>query len=37
MVHGYGKIDFQMVWETVCNDLPVLYQLLKAAEDTHKN
>jgi len=35
--HGYDKIDFEMVWKTVCNDLPALYQLVKAAKDTYKN
>ena len=35
--HGYDKIDFEMVWKTVCNDLPALYELVKAAKDTHKN
>jgi uncharacterized protein with HEPN domain len=28
--HGYDKIDFDMVWKTVCNDLPELYALVKA-------
>jgi uncharacterized protein with HEPN domain len=35
--HGYDKIDFEMVWKTVCNDLPALYQLVKAVKDTHAN
>jgi uncharacterized protein with HEPN domain len=35
--HGYDKIDFEMVWKTVCNDLPAPYQRVKAAKDTHKN
>ena len=35
--HGYDKIDFEMVWKTVCNDLPTLYLLVKAAKDTYKN
>ncbi len=34
--HGYDKIDFEMVWKTVCNDLPALYQLVKDAKDTCK-
>ena len=29
--HGYDKVDFEMVWRTICNDLPDLYQLVKAA------
>jgi uncharacterized protein with HEPN domain len=28
--HGYDKVDFEMVWRTVCNDLPDLYVLVKA-------
>jgi uncharacterized protein with HEPN domain len=35
--HGYDKIDFEMVWKTVCNDLPALYELIKAARDTYNN
>ena len=35
--HGYDKIDFEIVWKTVCNDLPALYQQVKAAKDTHQN
>jgi len=27
--HGYDKIDYDMVWQTVCNDLPELYALIK--------
>lgn len=27
--HGYDKVDFEMVWKTVCNDLPDLYKLVK--------
>ncbi len=29
--HGYDRIDLEMVWKTVCNDLPYLYKLVKAA------
>ena len=29
--HGYDKVDLEMVWKTICNDLPDLYQLVKAA------
>jgi uncharacterized protein with HEPN domain len=29
--HGYDKVDYDMVWKTVCNDLPELYKLIKAA------
>jgi len=35
--HGYDKINFEMVWKTVCIDSPALYQLGKAAKETHKN
>jgi uncharacterized protein with HEPN domain len=28
--HGYDKIDFEMVWQTICNDLPKLYTLVKS-------
>jgi uncharacterized protein with HEPN domain len=29
--HGYDQVDFDMVWKTICNDLPDLYQLVQAA------
>jgi uncharacterized protein with HEPN domain len=29
--HGYDKVDYDMVWKTVCNDLPELYKLIKTA------
>ena len=29
--HGYDKVDFEMVWKTICTDLPDLYKLVKAA------
>jgi len=28
--HGYDKVDLEMVWRTVCNDLPDLYRQIKA-------
>lgn len=31
VLHGYDKVDFEMVWKTICNDLPELYKLVKAA------
>ena len=31
LAHGYFKVDFEIVWKTICNDLPGLYQLAKAA------
>jgi uncharacterized protein with HEPN domain len=29
--HGYDKIDFKLVWKTICNDLPDLHKLVKSA------
>ena len=29
VAHGYFKVDFEMVWKTICNDLPNLYRLVK--------
>ena len=29
--HGYDKVDFEMVWKTISNDLPDLYKRDKAA------
>ena len=29
--HGYDKVDFEMVWKTILNDLPDLYKRVKAA------
>jgi uncharacterized protein with HEPN domain len=31
--HGYDKVDFEMVWKTICNDLPDLYNLIKSASN----
>ena len=31
LAHGYFKVDFELVWKTICNDLPVLYKLIKDA------
>jgi len=28
--HGYEKVDFEVVWKTVCNDLPDLYKQIKS-------
>lgn len=28
--HGYDKVDYEMVWKTVCNDLPDLYKSIKS-------
>lgn len=27
--HAYDKVDFEIVWQTICNDLPDLYKLVK--------
>jgi uncharacterized protein with HEPN domain len=24
--HGYDRVDFEIVWKTICNDLPELYR-----------
>lgn len=34
--HGYDKVDFEMVWKTICYDLPDLYRLVANAS-THDN
>lgn len=31
VAHGYFKVDFEIVWRTVSNDLPDLYKAVKAA------
>lgn len=31
--HGYDKVDFEMVWRTICNDMPELYKLVKVASN----
>jgi uncharacterized protein with HEPN domain len=31
LTHGYENVDFEMVWKTICNDLPGLYKRVKAA------
>ena len=32
VAHGYFKVDFGIVWETIQKDLPNLYRLVKAAQ-----
>lgn len=34
--HGYDKLDFEMVWKTICNDLPDLHKLVKAVSSEAK-
>jgi uncharacterized protein with HEPN domain len=31
LAHGYFKVDFELVWKTIFNDLPKLYELVKAS------
>jgi len=31
--HAYDKVDFEMVWKTICYDLPELYALVKTASN----
>lgn len=31
--HGYDKVDFEIVWKTICNDMPELYKLVKVASN----
>ena len=33
MTHGYFKVDFEIVWKTICNDLPGFYKLVRNAAD----
>jgi uncharacterized protein with HEPN domain len=30
--HGYDKVDFEMVWKTIHNDLPALRRLIQIAQ-----
>jgi uncharacterized protein with HEPN domain len=31
LAHGYFKVDFEVLWKTIHNDLPLLYDQFKAA------
>lgn len=31
MAHGYFKVDFEVVWKTISNDLPDFYKLIKTS------
>jgi uncharacterized protein with HEPN domain len=33
LTHGYDKVDLAIVWQSIRNDLPELYALVKAALD----
>lgn len=32
--HGYNKVDLEVVWRTIRNDLPALYQQVQALAET---
>ncbi len=36
LAHGYFKVDFEIIWKTICNDLSDLYKLVKAASNQGK-
>ena len=36
LAHGYFKVDFEVVWKTIHNDLPDLYRQIEAAADQLK-
>jgi uncharacterized protein with HEPN domain len=31
VAHGYFSVDFEIVWKTICNDLPELHKQVSAA------
>lgn len=33
LAHGYFKIDLEIIWTTIHNDLPKLYQLIQGCLD----
>ncbi len=33
IAHGYFKVDFELVWKTICNQLPEFYKLVKTASE----
>jgi uncharacterized protein with HEPN domain len=33
IAHGYFKVDFEIVWKTICNDLPGLFKSVSDAQD----
>ncbi len=38
VAHGYIKVDLEIVWKTIQNDLPKLHeQIKKALEDLERN
>ena len=34
--HGYDKVDFEMVWKTICNDFPDLYLQVKSVSQSFR-
>jgi uncharacterized protein with HEPN domain len=36
LAHGYFKVDFEIIWKTICSDLPDLYKLVKVASHQGK-
>ena len=30
IVHGYASVDYQIIWETICDDIPKLIRELRA-------
>ena len=34
LAHGYFKVDFEILWKTIHNDLPDLYRLIQKAQMT---
>ena len=37
LAHGYFKVDFELVWKTICNDLPDLHRLVSRALQSLKS
>ena len=37
LAHGYFKVDFEVLWKTIHNDLPLLYDQIKAALPTGRS
>jgi len=34
LIHQYFGVDFEIVWNTVKNDLPLLYEAIKTIQKT---
>jgi len=37
VLHGYDKVDLEVVWRTIQSDLPGLYLLIQEARNSHLN